>query len=107
MIKWFKRNKEEILSAYSIGITVLAIVFAMFMVLFMVMSNDLSSRIISQENEIIELNTTIENITYERNECAYQLDQTNQLYEDVVPLWQYVYDIEYLESVIRELRGQE
>lgn len=107
MIKWFKKNKEEILSVYSIVITCLILVIIAFMILFMGISEDLTNRVISQENEIKQLTVDLENMTYERNECYYQLDQTYQLYEDVVPLWQYVSDIEYLESVIRELRGQE
>lgn len=107
MIKWFKKNKEEILSVYSMVITCLMILIAMFMLMFVGISDDLTKRVISQENEIKQLTVDLENMTYERNECYYQLDQTNQLYEDVVPLWQYVSDIEYLESVIRELRGQE
>lgn len=102
MIKWIKKNTLIV----SILFIALSIVFAIIAIMFVLMSQDLSSRVKSQNNEILELNTTIENITYERNECYYQLDQTNQLYEDVVPLWQYVYDIEYLESVIRELKGQ-
>lgn len=100
MIKWFKKNKEEILSVYSIGISALLLVITMFMIMFMVMCNDLVDRIKSQENELY-------NITQERNYYYNMYDSIIQSHEDCIPKQQYIDDIEYLESVIRELRGQE
>ena len=50
--------------------------------------------------------TQMQKLTIERNIEAAKVDSILQTYEDTVPKQQYIDDIEYLESVILELRTQ-
>lgn len=96
---WFIRYKEELLFGWSIVATVVMLLFLATTILFMGISEDLVSRV---DMEVTEK----EEIKMERDKYYYLLDDLKQTYEDVVPKGQYIQDVEYLESVIRELREQ-
>ena len=84
---WFVRNKFEIV----LGSLGLFIIVSLLSILFNVML------VQTKNNEIEEL-------TYERNYYYGMYDSIQQTYEEVVPKQQYIQDVEYLESVILELR---
>ena len=54
----------------------------------------------------MEKNGTIEELTRQKLIAEMKFDELKQTYEDVIPKQQYIDDIEYLESVILELRTQ-
>ena len=96
---WFVRNKFEIVLGslvLSIMVSLLSIVFN---VMLMAISEDLTNVVQTKNNEIEEL-------TYERNYYYGMCDSIQRTYEEVVPKQQYIQDVEYLESVILELRTQ-
>lgn len=97
--EWFSEYEYEILAGYSIFITALAIFFVVISILFMAISNDLAD-VVSMKN------TELEEVTMEKNRYYYLIDELKQNYEDVIPKQQYIDDVEYLESVIRDLREQ-
>lgn len=80
-----------------IGMFVISCLFNWVLV---VMTDDLVGRVREQELEINELKESVR-----LRDIA--IDDLNQMYEDVVPFEQYLDEIEYLESVIRELRGED
>lgn len=53
---------------------------------------------------VAEKQAQLDQVTMERNRLYSVNDSIRQTYEDAIPKQQYIDDIEYLESVIRELR---
>ena len=87
---WLSSNKLEILEVYSMTITALLVVVILWLILFAAMSNDLVEVVDSKNTEIEEL--TRQKLIIETN-----FNEIMQQYTD---------DIDYLESVILELRTQ-
>lgn len=97
VLKWLKEGKDELLYgsiALLAGLLALSIVYN---VIFAAISNDLVDRV---EKEVSEK----EVLQQERNYYYGLYDSVIQSYEDVIPKQQYIDDIEYLESVILQLR---
>lgn len=97
VLKWLKEGKDELLYG---GITLLAGLLALSIVynaIFTTISNDLVDRV---EKEVSEK----EVLQQERNYYYGLYDSVIQSYEDAIPKQQYIDDIEYLESVILQLR---
>lgn len=107
VLDWLKRNKDDLLIAWGTLATGLAVIFLVMCLLFMAISNDLVGRIEMEVTEKEELRISNEYLKKNRDYYKILVDDLKQTYEDVVPKQQYIDDIEYLESVIRELRGQE
>lgn len=107
VLNWLKRNKDELLVGWGILATGLAAVSFTISIVFMAISDDLVKRVEMEVTEKEELKTTNKYLKMNRDYYMYLADELQQTYEDVVPKQQYIDDIEYLESVIRELRGQE
>lgn len=96
---WFVENKFEIVLGALVIFIMVSLLSIVFNAILMSMSNDLV--------EVVETkNAEIEDLIYERNYYYGAYDSIIQAYEDVVPKQQYIQDIEYLESVILELRTQ-
>lgn len=97
VLKWLKEGKDELLYG---GIALLVALLALsitYNVIFTTISNDLVDRV---EKEVSEK----EVLQQERNYYYGLYDSVIQSYEDVIPKQQYIDDIEYLESVILQLR---
>lgn len=103
---WLSLHELEVLEVYSMIITALLVLCALWAVLFTSISNDLVGVVDSRNTEIEEKNTAIENLTKQKNLAEMKFDEVMQQYEDVIPKQQYIDDIEFLESTIRELRTQ-
>lgn len=103
---WLSSNKLEILEVYSMAITALLVVVLLWAIIFTAISNDLVGVVDSKNTEIMEKNGTIEELTRQKLLAEMKADEIIQQYEDVIPKQQYIDDIEYLESVILELRTQ-
>lgn len=94
---WLERNRDEIMYgiiALLIAVLIMAICFS---ILFMGISDDLVEEVRIRNGEI-------EQLEYERNYYYGLYDSVVQSYEDAIPKQQYIDDIEYLESVILQLR---
>lgn len=94
---WLERNKDELLFG---GITVLVSLLALSIagnIIFIGISNDLVDRVQKEVNEK-------EVLKQERNYYYGLYDSVIQSYEDAIPKQQYIDDIEYLESIILQLR---
>lgn len=94
---WFVRNKFEIVLGSLVLFIIVSLLSILFNVMLMAISEDLTNVVQTKNNEIEEL-------TYERNYYYSMYDSIQQTYEEVVPKQQYIQDVEYLESVILELR---
>lgn len=97
VLKWLEERKDELLFG---GIIVLVSLLALSItgnITFIGISNDLVDRV---EKEVREK----EVLQQERNYYYGLYDSVIQSYEDVIPKQQYIDDIEYLESVILQLR---
>lgn len=103
---WLSSNKLEVLEVYSMTITALLVLFLLWAILFTAMSNDLVGVVNSKNAEIERKKVVIEELNKQKNIAEMKLDDVMQQYEDVIPKQQYIDDIEYLESVILELRTQ-
>ena len=103
---WLLSNKLEILEVYSMTITALLVVVVLWAIIFTAISNDLVGVVDSKNTEIMKKNGTIEELTRQKLIAEMKADEIIQQYEDVIPKQQYIDDIEYLESVILELRTQ-
>ena len=103
---WISLHELDILEIYSIIITVVLVFCALWAILFTSISNDLDEVVDSRNTEIKEKNAEIENLTKQKKIAEMKFDEIIQQYEDVIPKQQYVDDIEFLESTIRELRTQ-
>lgn len=94
---WLEERKDELLYggiALLVGLLALSIAYN---VIFTAISNDLVNRIEKEVNEKQVLQQ-------ERNYYYGLYDSVVQSYEDAIPKQQYIDDIEYLESVILQLR---
>lgn len=94
---WLERNRDEIMYGVIALLTALLIMAICFSILFMGISNDLVEEVQARNGEI-------EQLEYERNYYYGLYDSVVQSYEDAIPKQQYIDDIEYLESVILQLR---
>lgn len=94
---WLERNRDEIMYGIIALLTALLIMAICFSILFMGISDDLVE-------EVQVRNGEIEQLEYERNYYYGLYDSVIQSYEDTIPKQQYIDDIEYLESVILQLR---
>ena len=87
---WLSSNKLEILEVYGMTITAVLAVITLWLILFAAMSNDLV--------EVVDdKNTEIEELTRQKLIIEMNFNEIMQQYTD---------DIDYLESVILELRTQ-
>ena len=103
---WCIEYKKDIKTCYIILVTVIAIFICLFTCILITMCNDLVDVIETKNNEIKRYKEEIEYLTIKRNEAEAARDGIIQGYEDSIPKQQYLDDIEYLESVIYELRTQ-
>lgn len=94
---WLGRNKDEIMYGIIALLIALLIMTMCFSILFMGISDDLVKEVQIRNGEI-------EQLEYERNYYYGLYDNVVQSYEDAIPKQQYIDDIEYLESVILQLR---
>lgn len=97
VLKWLKENKEEIVEAIAIGLFLLVLGLMLFIAILVAMTDDLVDRVEKEVNEKQVLQQ-------ERNYYYGLYDSVIQSYEDAIPKQQYIDDIEYLESVILQLR---
>lgn len=97
VLKWLKENKEEIVEAIAIGLFLLVLGLMLFIAILVAMTDDLVDRV---EKEVREKQV----LQQERNYYYGLYDSIIQSYEDVIPKGQYIQDVEYLESVILQLR---
>ena len=103
---WCIEYKKEIKTCYIILVTVIAIFICLFTCILITMCNDLVDVIETKNNEIKRYKEEIEYLTIKRNEAESERESIIQTYEDSIPKQQYINDIEYLESVILELKTQ-
>lgn len=97
VLKWLERNRDELLFE---GIAVLVALLALSIagnIIFIGISNDLVDRVNKEVNEK-------EVLQQDRNYYYGLYDSVIQSYEDAIPKQQYIDDIEYLESIILQLR---
>ena len=103
---WCIEYKKEIKTCYIILVTVIAIFICLFTCILITMCNDLVDVIETKNNEIERYKEEIKYLTIKRNEAESKRESIIQTYEDSIPKQQYINDIEYLESVILELKTQ-
>ena len=103
---WCIEYKKEIKTCYMFAITVIVIIIGILTYVLITMCNDLVDVIETKNNEIKRYKKEIEYLTIKRDEAEAARDSIIQGYEDSIPKQQYLDDIEYLESVIYELRIQ-
>ena len=101
-----KRNKDDILLGIIVSLTGIVVVGGIFCYTLVIMSNDLVGVIDSKNTEIQDLKEEVKSANIKVNLANSKIDELEQTYEDVIPKQQYLDDIEYLESVIYELRYQ-
>lgn len=94
---WLERNRDEIMYGIIALLIALLIMAICFTILLMGISNDLVEEVQIRNGEIEQLEN-------ERNYYYGLYDSVIQSYEDAIPKQQYIDDIEYLESVILQLR---
>lgn len=103
---WCIEYKEDIKTGYIMVVTVLMIFIGLFTWILIAMCNDLVGVVETKNNEIEGYQEEINYLIIERNKAEAARDSIIQTYEDSIPKQQYLDDIEYLESVIYELRTQ-
>ena len=103
---WCIEYKKEIKTCYMFAITVIVVIIGIFTCALLAMCNDLVDVIETKNNEIEGYQEEINHLIIERNKAEAARDSIIQGYEDSIPKQQYLDDIEYLESVIYELRIQ-
>lgn len=103
---WFIRNKDELLVAWGTITTFTTIILLVFSIMMAAISNDLVGVVQTKEKELVEANEQIGIWQFQANYYSTLADDVIQTYEDSVPKQQYIQDVEYLESVIMELRYQ-
>ena len=104
--EWFIRNKETLLFIWTGLATGVAIIFGIILLVLGGMSEDLVGQVNDQKKTLKENTIAMERLKNEKN---YAIDLYNALreeYSSAVPLQVYIQDVEYLESVILELRYQ-
>lgn len=97
VLKWLEERKDELLYG---GIALLVSLLVLSIagnIVFIGISNDLVDRV---EKEVGEKQVLLQ----ERNYYYGLYDSVIQSYEDVIPKGQYIQEVEYLESVILQLR---
>lgn len=97
VLKWLEERKDEIMYGVIALLIALLIMAICFSILFIGISDDLVKEVQIRNGEI-------EQLKYERNYYYGLYDSVIQSYEDAIPKQQYIDDIEYLESVILQLR---
>lgn len=103
---WFIKYKEELLFTWGTIGTMVSIFLIVFVMVLVAITEDLTKVVHTKDQKLSDKEGIIDTLTYERNYYYYLVDELQQTYEDVVPKGQYIQDVEYLESVILELRGQ-
>lgn len=99
VLNWLEENKNELMFGWSLLVTGIAVLGIFCSLLFMTIADDLAEVVEIKEAEKYQLEQ-------ERNYYYYLYNDVIQTYEDSIPKQQYIDDIEYLESVILELRDQ-
>lgn len=97
VLKWLEERKDELLFGGIIVLVSFLVLSIAGNIIFIGISNDLVDRVEKEVNEK-------EVLQQERNYYYGLYDSIIQSYEDVIPKQQYIDDIEYLESVILQLR---
>ena len=97
VLKWLEERKDELLFGGIIVLVSLLVLSIAGNIVFIGISNDLVDRVEKEVNEK-------EVLQQERNYYYGLYDSVIQSYEDAIPKQQYIDDIEYLESVILQLR---
>lgn len=103
---WCIEYKEDIKTCYMFAVTVIVVIIGIFTGALVAMCNDLVRVVETRNNEIEGYKEEINYLIIERNKAEAARDSIIQTYEDSIPKQQYLDDIEYLESVILELRTQ-
>lgn len=103
---WYIEYKEDIKTCYMFAVTVILVIIGIFTWILIAMCNDLVGVVETRNNEIEGYQEEINYLIIERNKAEAERDSIIQTYEDSIPKQQYLDDIEYLESVIYELRTQ-
>lgn len=103
---WCIEYKEDIKTCYMFAVTVILVIIGLFTWILIAMCNDLVGVVETRNNEIEGYQEEINYLIIERNKAESARDSIIQTYEDSIPKQQYIDDIEYLESVILELRTQ-
>lgn len=103
---WCIEYKEDIKTCYMMLVTVIVVITGLFTWALIAMCNDLVRVVETRNNEIEGYKEEIKYLTIEKNKAEAARDSIIQTYEDSIPKQQYLDDIEYLESVIYELRTQ-
>lgn len=103
---WCIEYKKDIKTCYMFAITVIVVIIGIFTCSLVAMCNDLVGVVETRNNEIEGYQEEINYLIIERNKAEAARDSIIQTYEDSIPKQQYLDDIEYLESVIYELRTQ-
>lgn len=103
---WCIEYKKEIKTCYMFAITIIVIIISIFTYALLAICNDLVGVIETRDNEIEGYQEEINHLIIERNKAESERESIIQAYEDSIPKQQYIDDIEYLESVILELKTQ-
>lgn len=103
---WCIEYKEDIKTCYIFIVTVILVIIIIFTCILVAMCNVLVGVVESRNNEIEGYQKEINHLIIERNKAEDKRDSIIQAYEDSIPKQQYINDIEYLESVILELKTQ-
>lgn len=103
---WYIEYKEDIKTCYMFAVTVIVVIIGIFTCALVAICNDLVGVVETRNNEIEGYQEEINYLIIERNKAEAARDSIIQTYEDSIPKQQYLDDIEYLESVIYELRTQ-
>ena len=103
---WCIEYKKDIKTCYMFAITIIVIIIGIFTCVLVVICNDLVEVVETRNNEIEGYQEEINHLIIERNKAEAARDNIIQGYEDSIPKEQYLDDIEYLESVIYELKTQ-
>lgn len=103
---WCIEYKDDIKTCYMFAVTVIVVIIGIFTCAVVAMCNDLVRVVETRNNEIEGYKEEIKYLTIEKNKAEAAKDSIIQTYEDSIPKQQYLDDIEYLESVILELRTQ-
>lgn len=104
--RFIVKYRDEILYGLLVVFIGISVMLGIFTTALVAISNDLVGVIDTKEAEIEKLKTEVKDANVKVNLANAKVDEIQQTYEDVVPKQQYLDDIEYLESVIYELRGQ-
>ena len=103
---WCIEYKEDIKTCYTFVITIIVVIITIITCILVAICNDLVDVIETKNNEIERYKEEIKYLTIKRNEAESERESIIQTYEDSIPKQQYINDIEYLESVILELKTQ-